>query len=787
MFKRTKLILFFSLYSLTAYTQGESWNWYFGHNAGINFPGGGTPVALTTGQCNTHEGSASISDAAGNLLFYTDGNTVWNRNHLVMTNGTGLLGHWSATQSAVIFQQPGSSTRYFIFTADELGQPNGIRYSEVDMTASGSLGAVTANKNIFLFASSTEKLLAVRHCNNKDLWIITHDMDSAVFRSFLVTSAGVNAVAVLSHTGITGYGYVAGQLKASPDGKKLAAAIYDPENRIELYDFDNSTGQVSNALLLPQQFANAGEGPYGCEFSPDGTKFYGAVISLGDIYQWNLCAGSNNAIKASTVKVATSFKWLGAMQLGPDGKIYVVRLDTTWLGVINNPNALGVACNYVDDGVSLNGKNGSLGLPNFVSYYTRPVLAPVTATVTCMNVSFTAPVIAANNCSSPTNVNVSYIWSFGDVASGVANTSTGVNPNHIFSADGTFSVSVILDYSCNSDTLYKSITVKQLAVNTISTNVKCNNGNDGFAQVMINSGTAPYSYSWSVGTATTTAVSGLSAGVYTITVSDSIFCISTSIITITQPSALSATITSTDTHCLGDSTGSGTLQLSGATYPYTYSWSNGYTNNIATDLAFGIYIVQVNDANNCSAMYGIAINTLPQPVAVFSINPNPVFVNKSVVFTDQSTDAIKWFWSFNDPQNSSSTNTNPTFIYSDTGSYKIQLIIENQYGCMDTSEQWVRVGWEKLFFIPNVFSPNGDGANDIFIPHLFDQDIELYELFIYNRWGNLVFSTFDVSVGWNGTVIGKEAVSSTGVYVWRINLQVRGRNSVYKGNVTLIM
>jgi len=786
MFKRTKLILIFSLYSLTAYTQGESWNWFFGNKAGINFPGGGSPVAITTGQCATAEGSASISDAAGNLLFYTDGTTVWNKNHLVMTNGNALNGHWSATQSAVIVPRPGSGTMYYIFTSDELGQPKGICYSEVDMTASGSLGAVTANKNIFLFAASTEKLVAVRHCNNKDLWIVSHDMDSAVFRSFLVTSSSVNSTGVISHVGITGYGYVAGQLKGSPDGKKLAAAIYDPENRFELYDFDNSTGQVSNALLLPQQFANGGEGAYGCEFSPDGTKFYGAIVSPGDIYQWNLCAGSNNAIKASTVKVATSFKWLAAMQLGADGKIYVARLDTTWLGVINNPNALGLACNYVDDGVSLSGKMCSLGLPNFVSYYSYPSRAPITSTVTCMVAGFTAPSINNTSCSSLLNPNLSYTWDFADAASGSLNTSTTASPSHTFSSAGTFSVSLIINYFCQTDTLYQLITVNQLSVNYNSTNVKCNNGSDGSAQVMINSGTSPYNYMWSIGGVTTTAVSGLSAGVYTVTVSDSTFCISTSTIRITQPSALSAMVTSTDVHCLGDSTGSATVYVSGSNVPYIYSWSNLQTDSIATTLEAGTYSVIITDINGCSLERSVTINNSVQPVAAFVINPNPVFVNKTVVFTDQSTDAIKWLWSFNDPQNSSSTNTNPTFTYNNIGVYKIQLVIENQYGCTDTSEQWLEVDGEKLFYLPNVFSPNGDGENDIFIPRLFDQDIELYEFYIYNRWGNLVFATFDVNVGWDGTVIQKEDISSTGVYVWRINLQARGKSSEYKGNVTLI-
>src|SRR3954464_776622 len=91
------------------FSQGEANWWYFGYNAGMHFPFG-PPVAVTNGLANTSEGSASIADAAGNLLFYTDGITVWNKLHLTMANGTGLLGNSSSTQAGVIIQRPGSTT-----------------------------------------------------------------------------------------------------------------------------------------------------------------------------------------------------------------------------------------------------------------------------------------------------------------------------------------------------------------------------------------------------------------------------------------------------------------------------------------------------------------------------------------------------------------------------------------------------------------------------------------------------------------------------------------------------
>jgi len=114
MIKRTLYTLALVLLASSAYSQGEANWWYFGNNAGIHF----APVAtnVTGGALNTTEGVASISDAAGNLLFYTDGVTVYNSTHTTMTNGIGLLGDASSTQSAIIVKQPGSSSLNWKFT-----------------------------------------------------------------------------------------------------------------------------------------------------------------------------------------------------------------------------------------------------------------------------------------------------------------------------------------------------------------------------------------------------------------------------------------------------------------------------------------------------------------------------------------------------------------------------------------------------------------------------------------------------------------------------------------------
>ena len=226
-----------------------------------------------------------------------------------MPNGSGLLGHPSSTQSGVIVKKPGSTSIYYIFTVDATALPNGIRWSEVDMTLAAGLGNVTANKNILLNTPSTEKIYAVRHCNNVDTWVVTHDWGTNQFRTYSVTAAGVNPVPVLSSSGTVHSGSLwstNGYMKGSPDGTKLALAVITGAGTggyFELFDFDNTMGTVSNPINLGAITTLA----YGVEFSPNSTLLYGSSFQVipanGVITQWNLCAGSAAAIIASATQI----------------------------------------------------------------------------------------------------------------------------------------------------------------------------------------------------------------------------------------------------------------------------------------------------------------------------------------------------------------------------------------------------------------------------------------------------------------------------------------------------
>ena len=380
------LLNFLVAENLFAQKQGNIW--YFGDHAGLDFSSG-SPVFLNNGQTynvscpqNCHsEGSSVICDSSGALLFYCNGSKIWNRNHQVMPNGDSLLSNPSSTQGSIIVPQPGSSRYFYVFTADDFYLDNleyGVRYSIVDICLNGGLGDILVNKkNILLLDTTAEKLTAVLHNNGIDYWIIIHKYYSDAFYAYHLTSTGISDT-IISHVGsiqptnpINSGGSI-GQLKASPNGEKLAIVNGNSNNCVlEYLNFNNSSGIVSNCVNLQwNPLCNF----YGVSFSPDNTKLYVSCdINGNGIYQFDLIAGGGNpdSIRASRTLIAEYYNYLG-LQLAVNGKIYSTRSPfccSTYLGAINYPNNAGTSCSYVDSAVSLNGHVSSYGLPNFIDSY----------------------------------------------------------------------------------------------------------------------------------------------------------------------------------------------------------------------------------------------------------------------------------------------------------------------------------------------------------------------------------------------------------------------------------
>lgn len=431
--------------------QGEANNWYFGSNAGLDF-NSGSPVALTDGQMYAFEGCAVMSNANGELLFYTNGFTVWNRNHDTLSNGAGLLGGISSTQSSLIVPKPGSSSNFYIFTTSQTQQPGNWNfcYSEVDMTLDGGLGGVTTNKNIFLYSPIGEKITAVKHSNNTDIWIITHAKFTNAYLTYSVTSAGVNSNPIIFNGGTTdtgtGDGYSSpnwGYMKASPDGSKIAA-VFTVVNRTDVLDFNKSNGQLSFRFTI-NQIVN----PYGVEFSPNSSLLYVSSFSTPIIRQYNLALSTPAEILSNAYSITNYNNTIPtSLQLAPDEKIYTA--SGSFCGAINNPNQIGLGCNFNPNAVSFTDGFATLGLPNFFSYFLIP--SGIDHVGSCPNDSIFFTFLNGVQADS-------VLWNFDDPNSGALNNSTSLTPFHIYQSPGTYIVSVTTFQGSVITTVTKPVTI----------------------------------------------------------------------------------------------------------------------------------------------------------------------------------------------------------------------------------------------------------------------------------------------------------------------------------------
>jgi len=513
-------LLLLLLITIPIFAQKEANNWYFGRGAGIQFLNDGSVVPLSGSRMNTNEGCSSISDTEGNLLFYTDGRSVWDRNHVLMPNGnyfggTGLLGDPSSTQSAIILPKKNDPNIYYIFTVDEPhhlnaavypnqftgdygngdtvpnsddGFNNGLNYSVVDLSITGTNGSIgdITTRNVQLYTYNpdstdeakykcSEKVTAVKNLDGTGFWVVTQFIDK--FYSFFVGQNGVTESPVVTPMNpavpISGYRRNAiGCIKASPDGKYIAIAhqqigtvtdLAVNNGVVYLYNFDNATGQLSNPVLVKDTM-----NPYGLEFSPLAKKLYVSYDereSLGRVVQFDLL---NTDIPTSEVLLSTN-QSSTSLQLGPNGKIYRAVNGGSAIDVINNPEEDGILCGYRTMDVPLPAGSISIfGLPPFITSL------------------FTANIIATGSCQGvPTDFRLqvsntydAVLWNFGDGSA----TSVQDAPQHLYAAPGEYNVTAAITRAGETETIQKTITISAMPVaNAPAPLTECDPDNNGAA------------------------------------------------------------------------------------------------------------------------------------------------------------------------------------------------------------------------------------------------------------------------------------------------------------------
>ncbi len=449
------------MYSFVLFSQKEANIWYFGQNAGLDF-NSSPPTALTNGALNTYEGCSSFSDANGNLLFYSDGITVWNKNHQIMTYTNGILaknlrGNPSSTQSGMIIPKPSSNSIYYLFTVGTAvrnsitgeSYPNkGFNVYTIDMSLNNGLGSLIDEDNDGVFYKNlskgklrqwSEKVAAVKGKECSTYWVVSSTIDNQ-FYSYKIDENGINLSPVISeipNITSTRRGY----LKLSPDGTILAVANQiDEVSSVNLLSFDNGTGKA----ILKTTLKLDNDQAYGIEFSRNSKKLYVSTIfnpsnnpntpGTYKLFQYDL---SQNNISASKKLIHHQVGQRGALQLGPDGKIYATIPQSyddpdgfaTHLSVIENPNENADDIIFTHNAIYLNGKKSTQGLPPFISSLLSSITIKDHHTGTTINEKTLTYCAGASKTLVPeavNGINITYQWSFDN-----GTTSTVISNNRI--------------------------------------------------------------------------------------------------------------------------------------------------------------------------------------------------------------------------------------------------------------------------------------------------------------------------------------------------------------------
>jgi large repetitive protein len=396
--------------------------------------------------------------------------------------------------------------------------------------------------------------------------------------------------------------------------------------------------------------------------------------------------------------------------------------------------------------------------------------APLTETISavqpenCNKANGAATVTAGGGTT-----NYTYTWSSEQSTSTVTN----------FPA-GTYTVVVTDANGCTiSDTAHIGNIAGPTGTVTAQSNATCFGSSNGSATVTAIGGTPTYTYTWSNG-ATGSSVGGLISGGYVTTITDAAGCTYTVPVFITQPSAITVTVTTVPVSCSGGNNGSATANASGGTLPYVSSvWSNGQTTGIDTNLTAGTFTVVYTDTNSCTGT-GTAFITENPPVDTLQITGSLCLNDPAVTLTAPSiSSGSQHQWSLSTIVIPGAT----TYTYSGNSStYGAYSVMWYYNGCRYiTTNVFVTVS-QDLGNLPqtNIFTPNDDNINDAFIPFststinagsttaintLLSNTFEDYELSIYDRWGILLFKTNVVTDSWNGkTTDGKDCAAGT--YYW---------------------
>jgi len=816
---------------LVLFAQKEYSQWFFGQGVGLNFnttpP---TPYQLrgTNFYSAGREGSTSMCDSSGNLLFYTNGDSVYNRQHAILKNSKSLENRqsYSALQSCMALPIYGKSNKYFLFKGvSSEGRGNGnknMSYSVIDMNEDGGLGGMIA-KDSFLPLTPNECFGVTQHANGIDYWIACVGKpeglnNNAIFTCVRTTGETVSSTLVSQDLG----DYVGSTFfpfKFSPDAEKVLTHRFWDRNIIPgqstqvnvLYKFDNKTGEVSDRITI------IGLGLYS-EFSANGQFLYLQKFNGGlyQIVQYDLSIWNSTAIQnsATVVHTLTTNIELSGMQLGPDHKIYIFSKLQSYLDVINSPNKKGINCNLVAQGISWPSLGSTIeyGVPYYPSFWfaNNLFLNIGEDTIICEGDSLLLTFYADNFAS----------W----------NWSNGQNEKDtlIVKNTGTYWLEGI---SNTGEIIRDSISV------IVGPKQKLYLGPDtafcGYFQFLIDAGVRYKGYLWDDGRTTSSIVVD-TAGQFSVLVTDSNFCDDTDTVEVEQLKRPNIEIIPDTVNC--EYIELSVIQDSGI----DYSWNDGTKGPLIRIIDTGTYVIQamnkfceINDTVNINFLPKPEINLGPDTVLCLgdtllldasypnssylwsnnSLSPNQIIFNSGQIWVEvtankcSSRDTLlvtyidkpkpdlgndttlcigkalllkpkgvgeNYSWNDNWPTGSREINV--------SGNYQVNVI--NKCGTAKDEIELSFVDCDCNLFMPNSFTPNSDNLNEYFPPMLNCRPSS-FDMKIYNRWGELLFHSTSVTELWDGTE--NNIPATQGVYLYLIHyIDLNHKRNVFSGTVTLL-
>ena len=752
------LALSILVFSLSAQKEGNIW--YFGYGFGLDF-NNGAPIALFDGAMQTFEGCASRCDIDGNLLFYSNGGgrtsspanissgTIWNSNNGLMYDMQGLEGGgYSAAQSSVILPSPENANQYYLFTMEEnefdidgipVGQEQGrgLSYFKIDMSLNGGLGSViTADEN--LHVPTYESLAATVHGNGTDYWVVIVDNNTLDFFVYQVNDSGVTNPILRPRNTNSNFSY---PIKISPKGNRLTEAGV-------LYNFNRNTGVISS----PRNLLNLNV--YSVSFSPNSRYLYFGEQGVDKIILTRFDTESSDIASSREVIDSLENSVGGLMQLAPDGKIYWVsyEIDDPQNARINTIDCPNSSDPSLIKNVFTFAWNNSifppfLGLPNFTdNIFQNEISQEVDLGEDMVLDCITGPIVLDAG-----NEGATYLWSTGATSQTITVTQ----------AD-TYSVTVTTECGMISDEVV--ITDDNPVPNIViagETSV-CPGG----STTLTGASNEEVNYLWSTGN-TSNSIEILSPGLYSLTVTDLCDAFNVDSVEVLFLDQESIEIVGPAAVCEGES-----IQLTAfSPGAISYTWSNGNTAASTEINSGGTYGLSVTNA--CEEIDTIiSIGESPRPtVEIISNSTLCPGDDKTLELNAENVANYNWSNGF----------SSPSITAREWGWYIIEA--SNDCGITADSLLLTPTGCDNCIYIPNAFSPNDDGRNDLFTPVVVCP-LEDYHLQVFSRWGTLVYESTEQGVGWNGHF--KNEPMNPDLFIWQLQYKQAGHEFIKEGDLLLV-